>query len=735
MYLNVGNLPENRLALTNRVYLNPNTLKSLLSTHNSPESVSSLSLVTLGKHPYAASSHPKVPENVIALNGLHRRFSQLALSKSIEVSIFVPPANFALATLEIDVDLLAKKKEKRNAFEIDTVELERSILLQYEGHVFEVGRVLAMEFKGVRLELCVKDCGQVDLSGDNNKVDQIGQLLAPTQITFGKVSGTHRVNLTGEKVIGGASTNNLFLKDFDFVKLGIGGLNAEFNQIFRRAFASRVWPTYIIKQMGITHVRGMLLYGPPGCGKTLIARQIGRVLNAREPKIVNGPEILDKYVGASEGKIRELFADAEKEQNEAGDSSMLHIIILDEMDAICKTRGSVRDGTGVTDSVVNQLLAKIDGIDSLNNILMIGMTNRKDMIDDALLRPGRLELHVEIGLPDEKGRLQILNIHTSSMQKANRLTKELVDRMPDIATQTKNFTGAEIEGLVKAASSFALTRCIDVKDLSKAPDINNLVLQYSDIQKALQEVEPKFGAKTDDLKSLVRNGIVSYGDSFDDLQLTLDRLVTQVQTSEKTPLLSVLLHGPQFSGKTALAASIALKSSFPFVRVLSADEMIGFSELSKCQTIHKIFLDSYKSPLSFIFLDDIERLLEYVPIGPRFSNLILQTLLVLLKKIPQEGRRLIIMGTTSVPHLLEELGIVDSFSIKKEVPSLSTPAHIVKILQNTANMKETEAISIAQAIYPKSIGIKQLLMVTEMAKQNDVVDPVTFLECLHIAGY
>ena len=152
-------------------------------------------------------------------------------------------------------------------------------------------------------------------------------------------------------------------------------------------------------------------YGPPGCGKTLIARQIGKVLNAREPKIVNGPEVLDKYVGGSQEKIRALFVDAEKEQAEMGgkerddlnrhltlstlicthiilytDASMLHIIIFDEMDAIMRSRGSTGDNTGVSDSIVNQLLSKIDGVDSLNNILIIGMTNRKDLIDEAILR-------------------------------------------------------------------------------------------------------------------------------------------------------------------------------------------------------------------------------------------------------------------------------------------------------------------------------------------------------------
>ena len=191
----------------------------------------------------------------------------------------------------------------------------------------------------------------------------------------------------------------------------------EFADIFRRAFASRVFPPEVLRKMGIKHVRGMLLYGPPGCGKTLIARQIGKALNAHEPKIVNGPEILNKYVGESEANIRALFEDAEKEQEEMGDNSDLHIIIFDEIDAICKARGANGDGTGVHDSIVNQLLSKIDGVEALNNVLIIGMTNRKDLIDSALLRPGRLEVHVEIGLPSEEGRVQILKIHTNTMRQ------------------------------------------------------------------------------------------------------------------------------------------------------------------------------------------------------------------------------------------------------------------------------------------------------------------------------
>ena len=536
MDLRVDNLPANRLALTNCIYISPNNFVALASKTKTPESlenVGSSILVSVDSHVYTACGHPRVPDDVVALNGLHRRFSQLTLSSTVSVRPFVAPPNFVLATLEIGVDLLAKRNSGRPK-EIDTDLLAKDLLSDYEGQVFEIGQSLAMDFQGIKLELAIKDLQLVELgsSSTQQKHSRIGKFLAPTEVSFSKLNTTNLVTLAGDKTAGGGQANNIFLKDFDFEKLGIGGLNQEFNQIFRRAFASRIWPQKIIKQLGINHVRGMLLYGPPGCGKTLIARQIGKVLNARPPKIVNGPEILNKFVGGSEEKIRELFAEAESEQQEMGDASMLHIIILDEMDAICKTRGTARDSTGVSDSVVNQLLSKIDGVDSLNNILLIGMTNRKDMIDDALLRPGRLEVHVEIGLPDEKGRIQVINIHTKSMREHNRISPDVIPRIPELAKKTKNFSGAEIEGLIKAATSFALTRCVDVKDLSKPPDEKNLVLRFSDFEQALNDVEPKFGAKNTELKAMFRNGFVRYGQSFDLLIGTLNRLVEQGESSK-----------------------------------------------------------------------------------------------------------------------------------------------------------------------------------------------------------
>eukprot|EP00951_Prasinocladus_malaysianus_P013832 scaffold105134_cov38-Prasinocladus_malaysianus.AAC.2 len=140
-------------------------------------------------------------------------------------------------------------------------------------------------------------------------------------------------------------------KELSFEKLGIGGLDSQFDDIFRRAFASRVFPPDVVEKLGISHVKGMLLYGPPGTGKTLIARQIGKMLNGKEPKVVNGPEILNKYVGQSEENMRNLFGEAEAEYKARGEDSDLHIIIFDEIDAICKQRGSVRDGSGVHDTL------------------------------------------------------------------------------------------------------------------------------------------------------------------------------------------------------------------------------------------------------------------------------------------------------------------------------------------------------------------------------------------------
>uniref|UniRef100_A0A672M430 Vesicle-fusing ATPase n=1 Tax=Sinocyclocheilus grahami TaxID=75366 RepID=A0A672M430_SINGR len=465
-----------------------------------------------------------------------------------------------------------------------------------------------------------------------------------------------------------------------------------------------------VEGMCCKHVKGILLFGPPGCGKTLMARQIGKMLNAREPKVVNGPEILNKYVGESEANIRKLFADAEEEQKRLGANSGLHIIIFDEIDAICKQRGSMAGSTGVHDTVVNQLLSKIDGVEQLNNILVIGMTNRPDLIDEALLRPGRLEVKMEIGLPDETGRVQILNIHTAKMKQSNMLAKD-VD-IKELAVDTKNYSGAELEGLVRAAQSTAMNRHIKAStkvevDTEKA---QMLEVSRSDFLASLNnDIKPAFGTNQEDYSSYIMNGIVKWSNAVSDILGDGELLVQQ----------HTLIQRPPHSGKTALAAKIAEDSQFPFIKICSPDKMIGYSETAKCQAIKKIFEDAYKSQLSCVVVDDIERLLDFVPIGPRFSNLVLQALLVLLKKPPPRGRKLLILGTTSRKDVLQEMGMLDSFSTTVHIPNISRGEYLMEALELLGGFQEEERAIIAKKVKGQAVwlGIKKLQMLIEMSLQ------------------
>ncbi|KAI5294479.1 transport between ER and Golgi ATPase protein, partial [Ascosphaera atra] len=479
------------------------------------------------------------------------------------------------------------------------------------------------------------------------------------------------------------AANAIIQPDFKFENMGIGGLDNEFSTIFRRAFASRVFPPGIVEKLGIPHVKGLLLYGPPGTGKTLIARQIGKMLNARPPKIINGPEVLNKYVGASEENIRKLFADAEKEYKEKGEESGLHIIIFDELDAVCKQRGSTGGGTGVGDSVVNQLLSKLDGVDQLNNILLIGMTNRMDMIDEALLRPGRLEVHVEISLPDEFGRCQILKIHTQKMRENSALDRD-VD-LDELANLTKNFSGAELSGLVKAAASFAFSRHTKVGTVAGiTEDASNLKVNRNDFMLALDEVQPAYGVSEGELKTRFPGGIIHFSPQVDNvLKQGMLHVKRAANPEAYGNVFSVLLHGEPGSGTTALAAKIALDSGFPFVKLVAADDMMGLNDMMKISHLHKVMTDAYKSANSIIVLDNIESIIDWSEIGPRFNMMLLQSIKILLRKQPPPGHRLLIVATTTHRTVLERLEVNKCFNGKTHVPSVNTYEELAHILNET----------------------------------------------------
>nr|CAB3464699.1 unnamed protein product [Digitaria exilis] len=635
--MEVVSTPNQELALTNCAYVSSGDLRRF---PNALALVADAWVFTL-RYPFLDDIVINIGR--IALNAIQRRQAKVSAGDSVPVSSFAPPDDFKLAllTLELDWMLSCLPNNSGRDFWISftAVYLCAQTLIHWGNlQVMTSGQRVPFEFYGTNYVFTVN---QALLEGQENSTPfDRGFLSSDTYIIF-EAAPNSGIKVINQKE---AASSKLFKhKEFNLEKLGIGGLGAEFTDIFRRAFASRVFPPHVVSKLGIRHVKGILLYGPPGTGKTLMARQIGKLLNGKDPKIVNGPEVLSKFVGETEKNVRDLFADAENEQKTRGDQSDLHVIIFDEIDAICKSRGSTRDGTGVHDSIVNQLLTKIDGVEALNNVLLIGMTNRKDLLDEALLRQ------------------------------------------------------------------------ITMDDLTKPLDEESIKVTMDDFVNALHEITPAFGASTDNLERCRLRGIVDCGKAHKHIYQRAMLLVEQVKVSKGSPLVTCLLEGPAGSGKSAMAASVGIDSDFAYVKIISAETMIGFSESSKCAQICKVFEDAYKSQFSIIILDDIERLLEYVAIGPRFSNLISQTLLVLLKRVPPKGKNLLVIGTTSEVGFLESVGMCDVFSVTYHVPKLKKE-DAKKVLQHLNVFDEGDLDAAAEAL--DDMPIKKLYTLVEMAAQG-----------------
>ncbi|KAG8464193.1 hypothetical protein KFE25_003256 [Diacronema lutheri] len=720
LVLRAANCPNQELALTNCVFVSRASFSRLPG--DEPK------YLQLRQFVYVARSNDAVEGDGVGLNSVQRKLLAVSVGDELQGTPWrVPGTGLCRLTLEVD---FVRKATVRGTAQLDGSAIVEAVMRRYAHQVFAVGQQVAIDFQGSNLLLTVSALTVAPLAELTSPsvvgVDaQLGLLNAQTFIVLTKAQGAPLALVGMDANRQGA--NQIIKSDFNFEQMGIGGLDAEFSDIFRRAFASRIFPPAVLKQLGVQHVRGMLLYGPPGTGKTLMARQIGKMLNGREPKIVNGPEVLSKYVGQSEENIRKLFADAEAEQAEQGDDSSLHIIIFDEIDAICKQRGRSNDSTGVHDTVVNQLLSKIDGVNALNNILLIGMTNRKDMIDDALLRPGRLEVQIEIHLPDEAGREQILKIKTANMRKGGYLAPEV--SVADLAARAKNFSGAELEGLVKSATSYAFSRQVHVDNL-KDVSIGNLRVGAADFDRALTEVKPAFGVAGDDLAALVSGGIVEYGPSLRHLVATADSFMKQLQASQRVNRMAILLEGPPGAGKTALAAHLALRSAWPFVKLVSPDRYVGLSEGAKVAAIARVFDDALKSPLSCVVLDDLERLLEYVRIGPRFSNLVLQTLIVCVRRAPTRGK-LLVLATTSCSAVLSSLEMLDAFNSVLPVRCLD-PSEAGHVLAEVGGMPPAHVAAAQAAMPAEGLPIKKLLLVLEMAALDGKTPTAdAFIQCMH----
>jgi len=553
---------------------------------------------------------------------------------------------------------------------------------------------------------------------------------------------------TSSKSTSSDTLNKKLGMDFE----NVGGLDRQLDDIARRVLASRANPA-AARKLGVSHVRGILLSGPPGCGKTLLARELSRLLGAREPQIVNGPEILDKFIGEAERRVRELFIPAEREYEEVGDASALHIIILDEMDAIARKRGSMSsDTTGVRDSVVNQLLAKIDGVKEVPNVLIVGLTNRPELLDPALLRPGRLEVQLRVELPDRAGRRDILRIHTRRMKEENALSRDAIDSIEDMSdngmgARTDYFTGAELAGLVRSAASFALAKAVE----SGFDENNDGMVTAEDLELALKEVRPALGTQDDVLKARYPFGISSEcSASMKRIKRDLIRFITPT-TSIAPRLNSLLLVGGSSNGKgaggviaggagcSALASwagsSASINGYSDFVRFITALDILtaegGGGDEARATALVERFSEAREMSHSLLILDDIDQICAGSGPGA-YSSIMLSTLRALLRTPPPStnvakaggqskltqgrGKTLQIIATTSRTDaactILHEI-----FEETLVVPLLSDAKEVEKLLTDCLPAEVADASSMAGLISDRlgEVGCKTALRLAERA--------------------
>jgi len=375
----------------------------------------------------------------------------------------------------------------------------------------------------------------------------------------------------------------------------IGGLKEEIQKV-REMIELPLRHPEIFEKLGIEAPKGVLLYGPPGTGKTLLAKAVANESNAHFISI-SGPEIMSKFYGESEARLREIF----KEAKEKAPS----IMFVDEIDSIAPKREEVSGE--VERRVVSQLLSLMDGLEGRGKVIVMAATNRPNAIDPALRRPGRFDREIEIKVPDKRGRLEILQIHTRNMPLDTDVDQDRV------AAVTHGFVGADLEYLCKEAAMKCLRRLLpelNLEDEKLAPEVlDKLIITMSDFESAIKDVMP----------SAMREVYLESPDvSWKDIG-GLEEVKRELQEAVEWPMRypdmykklghaipkGILLHGPSGTGKTMLAKAVATESEANFIGLKGPELMskwVGESE----KGIREIFRKARQAAPCVIFFDEID---------------------------------------------------------------------------------------------------------------------------------
>ncbi len=375
----------------------------------------------------------------------------------------------------------------------------------------------------------------------------------------------------------------------------IGGLDKEISRV-REMIELPLKHPELFERLGVEAPKGVLLHGPPGTGKTLLAKAVANETNANFYHI-GGPEIMSKFYGESEERLREIFKEAEENSPS--------IIFIDELDSIAPKREEVSGD--VEKRIVSQLLTIMDGLESRGQLVVIGATNRPNAIDPALRRPGRFDREIEIGLPDRNGRLQILQIHTRGMPLVEDVNLE------DFASRTHGFAGADLEALAKEAAMGALRRILPEINLEEesipAELLDKINVTMDDFENSLKEVPPSTMREV-----LIESPNVHWEDvgglheAKQELKEAIEWPLKYEELFDQAgvkPPKGIMLYGPPGTGKTLIAKAVATESEVNFISIKGPEllsKWVGESE----KGVREVFRKARQAAPCIIFFDEID---------------------------------------------------------------------------------------------------------------------------------
>jgi transitional endoplasmic reticulum ATPase len=507
--------------------------------------------------------------------------------------------------------------------ELNIVGLEEHLPELLEGRVVAKGDVIPLNIMGRKIGFVITS---ISPSSD-------GASLVDSNLTEFIIGSVPKAGVKG-----GSAVPRITYED-------IGGLKNEVQKV-REMIELPLRHPEIFERIGIEAPKGVLLYGPPGTGKTLLAKAVANETNANFYSI-GGPEIMSKFYGESEERLRETFKQAQENSPS--------IIFIDEIDSIAPKREEVSGD--VEKRVVSQLLSLMDGIEGRGKLVVIGATNRPNALDPALRRPGRFDREIEIGIPDEQGRYDILQIHTRGMP----LTEDV--NLESIAKVTHGFVGADLEALSKEAAMRSLRRVLPEINMeqNKIPVevLNKIKITNEDFQNALKDVQPSAMREVQ-----IQRPNVSW-DDIGGLPEVKEELAEAIEwplkhadlfnQADVKPPKGLLLYGPPGTGKTMIAKAVATTSEANFISVKGPEllsKWVGESE----KGVREIFRKSRQAAPCIVFFDELDAVAPRRGRSEGDAHVTERVISQMLTEMDglEDLKGVVVIGATNRPDILDE---------------------------------------------------------------------------------